>query len=245
MSRHENSRHFAGERQDLVSLLRVWPDMAETLADDERRIAERVLIVPRWTAHDEDFAAAFAAETSAVFWLVVVEGTVLKETTLAKRSALELLGSCDVLAPPLSARRQLDSRAVSRYVALGDVSLAPLSSSFKRVAARFPPVGAFFDERLAEQAHRASMHLAMLHQPRAEDRILTLFTDLAERFGRVSAEGILIDLPLTHALIGRLIGSRRPTVSLALQSLTDDRLLAKLDGNRWKLTIEHARGSLA
>ena len=238
MSRPEDSRHFVGERRDSISLLRVWPDIADTFAVDERGIVERALVVPCLTADDrEDVAPAFAVE-SDVMWLAVVEGTVVKETTLATRSALEVLGPGDLLAPPLSATRQLESRAVSRYVALGRASLAPVGMSFTRVAARFPAVSKFLHARLAEQAHRASMHLAMLHRPRAEDRIITLFTDLAERFGRVSADGILIDLPLTHDLIGRLTGSRRPTVSLALQTLHDDGLLAKHDDNRWKLTIK-------
>ena len=33
------------------------------------------------------------------------------------------------------------------------------------------------------------MHLAMLHQTRVEDRILLLFADLAERFGRMPPAG--------------------------------------------------------
>jgi CRP/FNR family transcriptional regulator, cyclic AMP receptor protein len=171
------------------------------------------------------------------FDFVLVEGTVLKETTLASSSALELLGPGDFLAPPLSATRRLEFRAVSRYLALGDVSIATLGVRFTHVAVRWPHLSDFLHGQIAEQAHRASMHLAMLHPPRAEDRVLALFADVGERFGRVTPDGILIDLPLNHELIGRLTASRRPTATLALQHLNDQGLLTRLAENLWKLAF--------
>jgi CRP-like cAMP-binding protein len=220
-----------------VSLLRVWPDIAAKLAAQERGVAERALVAPLVRARDEDLAAALAAQPGDTFDFVLVDGTVLKETTLESSSALELLGPGDVLAPPLSATRQLEFRAVCRYVALGDVCIATLGMPFQRVAVRWPQVSAFLHGRIAEQAHRASMHLAMLHLPRAEDRILALFADLSERFGRVTPDGIRIDAPLTHELIGRLTACRRPTATLALHNLDQQGLLTRVAGNSWKLAF--------
>ena len=233
---------YGGSRRDAdaplsrVSLLGVWPEIAGRLAPEERGVAERALVAPLIRARDEDLAAAFGVERHA-FDFVLVEGIVLKETTLASSSALELLGPGDVLAPPLNATRQLGVRAVSRYLALGDVSIAVLGERFTRVAARWPEISEFLHDQLAEQAHRASMHLAMLHLSRAEDRILALFADLGERFGRVTPDGILIDLPLNHELIGRLTASRRPTATLALQRLDHEGFLTKLAGNSWRLAL--------
>lgn len=231
-----DSRRGAGARLSEVSLLDVWPDMAGRLAPEQRGLAERVLVVPLVGARDDALAASLAAERDA-FDFVLVEGRVLKETTLGSSSALELLGPGDILAPPLSATRQLDVRAVSRYLALGDVSIATLGERFTRVAARWPQLFDFLHNQMAEQAHRASMHLAMLHLPRADHRILALFADLGERFGRVTPDGILIDLPLNHELIGRLTASRRPTATLALQDLHHQGLLTRLADNSWKLAL--------
>lgn len=235
MHRHEDNRQVADTPLSGVSLLHVWPDIADKLAPEERGVAKRSLLAPLLRARDEDLAAALAVEPGDAFDFVLVDGIVLKETTLASTSALELLGAGDVLAPPLSATRQLQFRAVSRYLALGDVSIARLGVRFTRIAARWPQVSEFLHGQIAEQAHRASEHLAMLHLPRAEDRILALFAELGERFGRVSPEGILIDLPLNHQLIGQLIACRRPTATLALQHLHDQDLLTRLAENSWKL----------
>ena len=79
------------------------------------------------------------------------------------------------------------------------------------------------------------MHVAMVHLPRIQDRLIALFADLAERFGYVTAEGIVVALPLTHEVIGGLVASRRPTVTLALHELASDELIERLDAGRWKL----------
>jgi CRP/FNR family transcriptional regulator, cyclic AMP receptor protein len=160
---------------------------------------------------------------------------VIKQTTLRARTALELLGPGDVMAPPLTAVRQMESRAVSRYLAHGPTTLAPLDDRFLRATARWPHLAGVLHDRLAQQTHRSSMHLAMPHLPRVEERITALFSDLSERFGHVTPEGIVIAVQLTHETIGGLVGSRRPTVSLALRSLAGDGRLRRVD-ERWLLT---------
>jgi hypothetical protein len=186
MHRHEDDREVADTLLSGVGLLPVWPDVAERFALEERGVAKGALLAPLLRARDEDLTTARAVETGYAFDFVLVDGTVLKETTLATTTALELLGPGDVLAPPLSATRQLEFRAVSRYLAFGNVSIATLGVRFTRIAARSPQVSDFLHGQIAEQAHRASEHIAMLHLPRAEDRILALFAELGERFGRVS-----------------------------------------------------------
>jgi CRP-like cAMP-binding protein len=51
----------------------------------------------------------------------------------------------------------------------------------------------------------------------------------------VTADGIVIDMPLTHELIGGLVASRRPTVSLALHKLSSEGVLTRLADERWKV----------
>ncbi len=159
----------------------------------------------------------------------------MKATMLSDRAALELLGPGDILAPPLSAARQVESWGVSRYMAHGRASVAVLDDRFRRAARRWPGLSDSLHDRLGRQTHRASMHLAMLHLPRVEDHLVALFVDLAERFGRVTPGGIVIELGLTHEVIGGLVGSRRATVSLALQTLAARGVLSRLEANHWRL----------
>lgn len=218
-----------------ANLVAALPEILASIPVGDRPLAERALIVPLVSARNEDLARVISTQTPGAFDFVIVDGIVLKETILARRSAFELLGRGDILAPPLTPARQLESRASSRYLAHGHVSLAAIDDHFRRAARQWPGIADFLHDRLARQTHQASMHLAMLHLPRIEDRITALFSDLAERFGHMTPDGVLIDLPLTHEIIGGLVASRRPTVTLALQQLASDGLITRLESDHWKL----------
>jgi CRP/FNR family cyclic AMP-dependent transcriptional regulator len=235
MPADEHRLRWRGEGS-AASLFGALPEIAAVIPPAEYELAERALLGPLLSACDEDLAQVLGARAATAFDFLIIDGVVIKETTLLARSALELLGPGDVLAPPLTSARQVESRAVSRYMAHGPVSLATLDDRFRRASARWPGLADVLHDRLGQQTHRASMHLAMLHLPRVEERVVALFADLAERFGRVTNEGILIPIDLTHDLIGHLVGSRRPTVSLALRSLAEEGRLTRLDDHRWLLT---------
>jgi CRP-like cAMP-binding protein len=211
------------------------PEIVANVGAEDRERAERTLIVPLVSARNANLADVISTQIPGAFDFVIVDGVVLKETTLAGRSALELLGRGDLLAPPLTPTRQLESRALSRYLAHGQVSLAAIENHVRQAARRWPGIADHLHDRLARQTHHASMHLAMLHLPRVEDRLTALFADLAERFGQMTADGILVDLPLTHEIIGGLVASRRPTVTIALQQLASNGMIARVEGDRWKL----------
>jgi CRP-like cAMP-binding protein len=51
----------------------------------------------------------------------------------------------------------------------------------------------------------------------------------------MTPEGALIDLDLTHQIIGGLVGSCRPTVTIALHALAADGLLVRREDMRWAL----------
>ena len=222
-------------RTPTVSLASLLPDVISRIPEEDRVLAERALLAPRLSARDEDLVGVLDAAPTGAFGFLLVDGVVLKETTLATRSALELLNAGDVLAPTLSAPRQESSRAVSRYLAHGPVSLAVLGGRFRAASRRWPELGDDLHDRLARQTHRASAHLAMLHASRVEERIVLLFEDLGERCGRMTADGVVIDVTLTHDLIGRLVGAQRPTVTLALQTLAGAGALCRVERDRWMI----------
>lgn len=117
----------------------------------------------------------------------------------------------------------------------GAATLAVLDDRFTRATTKWPGLGVVLRERLAEQADDDALRLAIVCLPRADQRILALLWHLAERWGTVRATGVTVDLELTHEFIGRLIGARRPTVSLALQALADRGLVSADRAGGWHL----------
>jgi CRP-like cAMP-binding protein len=222
-------------RVTTIDLVDAWPEIAGSIPSAEMGLARRALVTRVITATNEDPFELLGTRALTRLTFLVVEGVVMKVTSFAGRSALELLGPGDLLAPPLTAARQVESPAVSRYMAHGMASVAVLDDRFRRAAWRWPGLFDCLHEGLGRQTHRASRHLAILHLPRVEDRIVALFADLAERFGRMTPDGIVIDLPLTHQVIGDLVASRRPTISIALQTLAADGVVQRLDDGRWHL----------
>ena len=71
---------------------------------------------------------------------------------------------------------------------------------------------------------------AITSQPRLEVRLTLLLWHLAGRWGRVERGGIRLALPLTHRLLGRLVGAERPSVSHALSRLSQAGLVTNRDG---------------
>src|SRR5436190_1262990 len=65
--------------------------------------------------------------------------------------------------------------------------------------------------------------------------LLIVFWHLATHWGRVTRDGVLIDLPLTHTQLALLVGSERPSVTTALGKLDRDGLIRRLENRCWLL----------
>ncbi len=208
-----------------IRLLDAIPEMQTAVPDADRQLASRTAVLPliaiapgkTWTP---------PTVPADPFAFVVVDGILQKHTTLLGRAAVELLGAGDVLLHG-GADGDPSSAAASHHVAQVPTTVAVLDDRYRLAAGRWPALDHVLHQRIAGQVRRASVHLAIMQLPRVEDRILALFADFAERWGRVTPDGIAVDLPLTHDLLGRLAGSQRPTVTVALRGLRAEGQLSR------------------
>jgi Crp-like helix-turn-helix domain len=130
-----------------------------------------------------------------------------------------------------------------RWNALAAVRLALIDRRVAAQLGRYPEIGAVIVDRLSERAQRLAITQAISQLNRVDRRLLALFWHLAERWGRVSREGIAVPLALSHRLIGELVGARRPTVSTALAELAREGKLVRRDDGTWLLTGEPVSAS--
>jgi DNA-binding transcriptional MocR family regulator len=65
--------------------------------------------------------------------------------------------------------------------------------------------------------------------------VLSILWHLAERWGRMTLDGVALPLTLSHRLLAQLIGARRPTVSTALGQLAARGEVVRLPGGSWLL----------
>src|SRR5829696_3463172 len=61
------------------------------------------------------------------------------------------------------------------------------------------------------------------------------FLIVADRWGKVTKDGIVIPLKLTHQVLGRIVGAQRPSVTTALKTLTDRGALERAADGAWVL----------
>ena len=159
--------------------------------------------------------------------LLVVEGLLTRSLRIEDRDCPELLGTGDLLRPWAST----DAPGPVRWKALVDTRVAVLDDRFAALAGRWPVVFARLLERAAARNQGLAFHLALVSVRRAEPRLLMLLSHLGQRWGRMTPEGIVLPLPLTHDLLAHLASMRRPTATAALHRLMDrGRLDRRADG---------------
>ena len=94
-------------------------------------------------------------------------------------------------------------------------------------------------DRACARAHRLAMLQAIPHLNSVDRRLLALFWHLAERWGRVTPDGIVVPLTLSHRLLAEIVwAARRPTVTVGIAALERRGKLLRLDDASWLLLGE-------
>lgn len=245
MDRLENHRHA-------TYLLDHDPDLAEAIPPDEYEEARRRSVVHVLELDGPAWDPAEVVEAAGADWLgmFVIDGLLIRRVSVAGRTACEIFGAGD-LCRPWDEDGEYEPLAIEvDWLVLRTVRLAVLDRRFALRMARWPSVSARLLQRVASRARNLAVTQAVTHLPRTHARLLLLFWLLAERWGTVGREGVVVKLPLTHSVLAMLVGSHRPTVTIALQKLARSELLVRQSGSRWLLTSKgieclHDPGSLS
>jgi CRP-like cAMP-binding protein len=103
--------------------------------------------------------------------------------------------------------------------ALTDARLVLISTTDRDRLLESPLTARLLVDGLAEtlrQKHAAVASMSRLHHV---DRVREKLLELARDHGRVGRDGVRLDFPLTHDLLGEMTGSARETVTRALDEL--------------------------
>jgi CRP-like cAMP-binding protein len=87
----------------------------------------------------------------------------------------------------------------------------------------------------SNRAHSLAITLAVSNLRRVDVRLLMLLWYLAERWGRVTPEGVIVPLRLTHETLARLVGAQRPSVTTAIRQLEQEEHLRRTPDRLWLL----------
>lgn len=170
--------------------------------------------------------------------LLILEGLIVRETRVADRTAAELLGGGDLVQPlPESAGEIIEHHDAWRV--LQSTRVAVLDGEFAERARPWPQLTVALLRRAGRRISATDALRSIASQPRLEVRLDLLLWHLAGRWGRVEPTGVRLTLPLTHRLLGQLIGAERPSISHALHRLANPGLVTGVSSDL------HLNGSIA
>jgi CRP/FNR family transcriptional regulator, cyclic AMP receptor protein len=226
---------YRGGVAEVVSVLIEDPDLGERLAERRLREAERACMtkvtrIPRgrWSGPIR------SPELVDGFGLLLLGGLMSRRVGRTGRFGAELLGPGDLLRPWDDPAEHAAMPFETDWHAIQPTRLAILDRPFALRAARYPEIPARLLLRTTMRSRRLAATVAIVHEPRIEARVDMLLWTLAERWGVVRRDGVVLSLPLTHALLADMVAASRPAVTGALSRLTQSGRLRR-QGEEWVL----------
>ena len=172
-------------------------------------------------------------QSDGLLGYLIVDGMISREAALRSYQLVELLGPGDVLHA--SAQREHGGGLEARVHVILDSLVMPLGPQLIAAATHWPAILIELQARFEQQHDRLVTQALIAHLPRSVDRLLFMLWHIADSWGRVTPEGVVVPLRLTHAVLGRLVAARRSTVTLAVTELQDAGHVRRMEDGSWLL----------
>jgi CRP/FNR family transcriptional regulator, cyclic AMP receptor protein len=151
--------------------------------------------------------------------LLVLSGALVSYARVLDRLAAEIVGSGDLLHLAGDGASEAFLDCDLSWSTLQPTRFAILDVRFADQVRRWPQITHALLRRAERRLEQLAVQRAIAAQPRLELRLLLLLWHLAARWGKLEPGGVRLPLPLTHILLGRLVGAERPSVTHALKRL--------------------------
>ena len=219
-----------------VSIVDADPDLGDLLDPDELERARREALarVLRLSTGEWDAGAALEVDSHHRGFMIV-DGLMSRTVDVLGRRCCELIGHGDVMRPWRWDDEGSHVRAEVGWIVLEPARLAVLDHGLVKRIVPWPQLGVELFNRGTRRAHHLAVALAIAYHQRVDDRLLLMLWHLAERWGRVHPDGIVVPLPLSHQRLADLIGAHRPSVTTAMGELTRAGTVSRRDDGDWVL----------
>lgn len=217
-----------------VRVLEVDPDLGAGIDPADWNIAVGMAVAPEFAFERGPWEFAPAPDPGG-FGALIIEGVILVRIDVGGRSHIELLGEGDVASPWVGTGPELSTASVVTASVVARACIALLDRRFALRTARWPEIHAAVVQRCIIRARRLSLQSAINALPRIEERVEVTLWALAYRFGRVTRDGILMNLPISHSQLADIVAAQRPSVSTAVVRLEDQGRLERVQRRTWLL----------
>jgi len=222
--------------QQVISIIDADPDLADLLdkGEVERARHDALTRVQRLSPGVWDASAAMEPASHHRGFLII-DGLLSRTVDVLGRHCIELVGNGDVMRPWQWDDEGSHVQAEVGWTILEPSRLAVLDHGLVTRLVPWPQLGLELFNRGTRRAHHLAVALAIAHHQRVDDRLLLTLWHLAERWGRVHSDGIVVPLPLGHQRLADLVGARRQSVTTAMGSLTRSGAISRRGSGHWLL----------
>jgi CRP/FNR family transcriptional regulator, cyclic AMP receptor protein len=175
------------------------------------------------------------AERRGHLGMLVIDGLLVRTLSLAGRPCSEVIGPGDLVRPWDGEDVFATVAQTSRWRALCPATFAVLDARFAALINRWPTITAQLLARSVRRCRALAVQAAIANVRHAETRVLLALWSLADRWGRVTTDGVVVPVPLTHQLVAHITSLQRPTASAAIGHLRRDGRLSRRDDGCWVL----------
>jgi CRP/FNR family transcriptional regulator, cyclic AMP receptor protein len=225
-----------GSANAAISIVDADPDLADLLGADDIERARREALARVQTLSPGEWDAAAALEPAAHHrGFLIIDGLLSRTVDVLGRRCVELVGHSDVMRPWQWDDEGSHVRAEVGWTVLEPTRLAVLDHGLVLRIVPWPQLGLELFNRGTRRAHHLAVALAIAHHQRVDDRLLLTLWHLAERWGRVHSDGVVVPLPLGHQRLADLIGAQRQSVTTAMGGLTRSGAVTRRDNGDWVL----------
>lgn len=212
-------------RAQPCQLLREDADLGEAIpaAERERAIAycvARSLTLPKGRWNGDQMKVM-----SDGIGLLMLEGLMVRRVGVDGRFGAELLGVGDLLRPWQGEDIYSTLHHTTGWRVIEPTRVAVLDGEVAARLARYPSLTGALAARALNRARRLALMMAIVHHPRIATRLHMLLWHLADRWGRVRPDGVLVGLRLSHSGLADLVAAQRPSVTGSLRRLADQGLV--------------------
>lgn len=218
----------------MTSLLDLDVELASALEPERANLARPQLGVQHARFSPGPWAAARFGQAD-LFGLLVYRGVVARELVLDTVSSLELLGPGDLLRPWDEPPGVGVLGHTIRWSVLSEARMAVLDRRVVGRLAAYPELMEALALRMAERTQRLAVTQAISQLTRVDDRLRMMLWHLVERWGRMTPEGAVLPLALSHRQLAQLVGARRPSASSALSALAREGSVRRRADGTWLL----------
>jgi CRP/FNR family transcriptional regulator, cyclic AMP receptor protein len=219
-----------------VRVIDAFPEMADQLDPEQERLARQyalatLQVVPPGLWHPRRDLQREPGHLG----LLVLGGLLTRDVVMGETLATELVGRGDILRPIDHDGQDAPVPFDIVWHVLEPTRIAILDRHFAKVIGHWPEMMEVLMRGAVRRAQSLAITLAVSHLRRVDTRLLVIMWYLADRWGKVTPQGVSVPLRLTHQTLGRLVGAQRPSVTTALKQLSEEGRLTRARDQTWLL----------